>query len=260
MGTRSATGSIDIKLQGTIKNAGTDGVVSSASIGGSIFSQTMANGVSANQWNRVWSSKDRVITAGNSEDFDVYDFAGTDIGAGAGNDALGQSLAIEEIVAIAVVVTAGAGSLEVMPSNPTNHWTSMPNLTVARNSGLKTGAGFVMWSKGEDGFDVEDGVSHRIRFKANGAAMTYSIFVFARHDDEESSSSSTSSQSSSQSSSSSNSSSSSSGSSSSSSSTSSQSTSSSSVSSVSSSSQSSSTSTLSSSSTSTLSSSSSSSP
>lgn len=260
MGTRSASGNIDIKVQSAIKNTLTDNTAANASIGGSLFTQKMSNGVSDKEWSRTWSSKGRTLTAGNSEDFDLFDFAGTDIGAGAGNDSLGQAMDNEEVVVFALVVTAGTGSIELMPSNPANHATWVPNMTVARNGGLKKDGGIVLWNTSDDGFDVADGVSHTIRIRADGGSMTYDLYVFARHDDDESSSSTSSSQSSSQSSSASSSSSPSSGSTSSSSSTSSQSTSSSSPSSQSSSSQSSSSSTLSSSSTSTLSSSSSSSP
>lgn len=232
MGTRSADGNIQIKMNASISNLLSDGqVTGSASVGSTQVNKKMTNGVSAGNWNRAWSRQAHVLTAGNTEDIDIYDFAGIDIGAGAGNDAIGQAMALEEIVGILIIPTAGTGSLETMPSNPANYWTPMPSLTVAKGNALKVDAGLAMWSHGEDGFDVNDGVSNVIRIGAISTNMTYDLYVFGRHDDNESSSSSTSSQSSSASSSSSSSSSESSKSTSSSSSTSSQSSSSSSVSS-----------------------------
>lgn len=203
MATRTATTSLELKIQSTIKNT-TDTVnslVTQHTVGKSFLSGVeLATGVSANQANRAWESRSQVIASGNTKDYDLYDLAGEDLGAGAGLDALGQAIVCEEIVAIMIKQTGGSGRLEIMPSNPSNHLTWLPSLTVANGGALRNGALLFMYSPNTDAFDVVDASSHNIRLKANGNSVTYDIIVVFRHDDDESSSSSSSSKSSSSSS------------------------------------------------------------
>lgn len=261
MADRNATGKIKIEFQGTITNTLENAAVVSHTLGSTQVVNNLfrTSGVSAEQINRGWASEGRALSSGASETIDIYDFAGVDIGAGAGNDALGQALTLEEIVGILIVQTAGPGRLEFIPA-VSNGWTPLGSHTVALGNALKEGAWWGQGMNDTDAFDVADASSHRITFTANGGAVEYSVYILGRHDDDESSSSSLSSSSSSSSASSSSSSTSSSRSSSSSSTSSSVSSVSSSSSSSTSSVSSSSTSSVSSSSTSSLSSSSSSSP
>lgn len=202
MAERSATGEIRLQVSAEIKNTLDDGTVASLTIGKTVLSGQMQSGVEVNQINRAWEDLGRVIQSGNTEDLDFYDFAGIDIGAGAGNDGLGQPLTVEEIVVLIIHQTAGPGRLQIMPNVPGNGITWLPTLTVANGGALKTGGVFCLAMKDEDAFDIEDGVSHIARFGALGGAVTYDIHILARHDDEASSSSSSSSSSASTSSSS----------------------------------------------------------
>lgn len=238
MADRNATGQITVKMQATITNTLSNGVQASAQVGGAdaFVQRFVTSGVSEDQFNRAWSSEGRTLSSSASETIDIYDAGTLDIGAGAGLDALGQAVAHEEIVAILIKQTGGTGALEIIPA-VSNGWGPIGSHTVANGGALKAGGMLLKVQTDTNAFDVTDASSHRITFTANGGAVTYSIYLFARHDDDESSSSSSSSSSS----------------------TSSLSSSSSSSTSSQSSSSSSSTSSLSSSSTSTLSSSSSSS-
>lgn len=202
MATRSSIAEVNLKFTANIRNTLDDGQAATVTVGEQIVSGKKTSGVSASQSNRGWEDRDRTISSGNTEDIDLYDFAGIDIGAGAGNDGLGQAMRLEEIVTIIIKHESGAGSLEIMPSNPSNHWTPMPKLTVALGNALKAGGCLMMTQPDTDAFDVTDGGSHVIRLGANGGAVTYSIYVEGRDDDNESSSSSSSSLSSSSSSSS----------------------------------------------------------
>ena len=206
MGTRSAITTVDLKIQSTIKNTldATNGIVTQATVGKSFLSGvSLENGVSANQANRAWESRSRVIASGNTEDLDLYDFSNIDIGAGTGLDALGQAMVHEEIVAIMIKQTSSdittGGRLEIMPSNPAGYVTWMPSMTVANGGAFRQNACLFLYNPGTDAFDLTDGGagSHVIRLKANGGEVTYDIMVLARHDDDDSSSSSSSSNSSS---------------------------------------------------------------
>jgi len=201
MGTRSATSEVKLSFQSTIKNTLTNGDSASASISGTLLTGKIETGVSANQADRAWRSTARAISSGATEDIDVFDLAGVDIGAGAGNDAVGQAMSLEEIVTIIIKHTGGDGQLEIMPANPANALAWMPSLTVANGGALKNGGVLMLHNPNTDAFDVQDGVSNVIRLGANGDDLTYALYLLGRSDDEESSSSS-SSQSSSQSSSS----------------------------------------------------------
>jgi hypothetical protein len=159
------------------------------------YNPTITDGLDANQANRGWQSLSRTLENGAMEDIDIYDMGGLDIGAGAGNDGLGQALINEEIVGIVIVnesVVGSAAQLEIQPSTEQG-WTPIGTHTVA-NGGALRGQGLLAKIQVADtAFVVTDGSNHRIRFKAVGDAITYSIYLLPRSDSEVSSSSSSSS-------------------------------------------------------------------
>ncbi len=207
MGTRSLSGTkIALKMTSTVQNTLTDGTVSSVAHPTWSYSQSLSDGVEDKQANRAWQSEDRALGSGASEVLDLYDMGGVDIGGGAGLDGLGQAVSpFEEIVAIAIVcesLSTAAGRLEIIPDS-TNGWAPIGSHTVANGGALAGGGVLFKCQVTENAFAITDASSHRINIKANGGALSYSIYILARHDAETSSSSSSlSSSSSSQSSSS----------------------------------------------------------
>ncbi len=205
MGIQSLEGiTVSVVLRASLRNLLTDLTVAGVAHTSLNWSASIADGINANQANRSWQSANRILTNGGSEDIDIFDFASIDLGAGTGLDGLGQALAFEEIVAVAIVnknEVGAAGQLEIDPS-VANGWTPIGTHTVA-NGGALRGQGILFKAQpAEAGFEVTDGVSYRVRFRATNGPVTYSIYLLARHDDEESSSSPSSSSSSSPSSSS----------------------------------------------------------
>jgi hypothetical protein len=126
---------------------------------------------------------------------------GLDIGAGSGNDALGQALTVEEAVGIIIQHVSGDGALQIEPgsSNALNCFGS--GLTVANGGALKAGGCAMLWNPGADGIDLSS-TKKNLKFTAVSGDVVYSVFVLGRHDDDESSSTSSASSSSSTSSSS----------------------------------------------------------
>lgn len=189
------TMTISYRVSGTLKNVLADGTGPSINHPNFSFSRSstvITNGIDSNQANRAWQSTGRTLAAGTSVTLDLYDLAGEDIGAGAGMDGLGQPITFEEIVAI-VIVNENAvdtdGALEIAPA-AVGGWTPIGTHTVA-SGGALYGQGLLIKQQLDGrGFDVQDGVSHRITLTANGGDVKYSIYLLARHDDEESSSSS----------------------------------------------------------------------
>jgi hypothetical protein len=199
MGERTGEAQIKITVGGNIYN--TSGLnVSTSIIGAAITKLTLESGIEADEFNRAWQSIDRTLASGASETLDLYDFATLDIGGGAGNDVLGQALTMEEIVCLVIVQEEGPGRLEINETPPANVIAWLGSHTVANGGALKAG-GVRLWLESDaDALDITDASSHKVTFKANGGAVTYSIYILGRHDDNESSSSSLSSSSSSSSS------------------------------------------------------------
>lgn len=191
MGTRELNSTqINLTISTTVRN-----VISTASIasGGLSIQEniTVANGVSASQANRAWKHE-ATLSSGASQTIDLFDYAGIDAGAGAGNDIVGQSLEVKEIVTIHIKNknTVGvAGSLEVQ-ADATNPFNGLGEHTVANGGALKGGGFLLKHQPDTDAFQIIDGSQHRIKLTANGADVDYSILLLGRHDDDESSSSS----------------------------------------------------------------------
>lgn len=207
MSTRSAEAEVKLSFNATITNA----LGSSAGAGNSnvtanhnatIVSGRINDGIGSGQANRAWWSEGRTLGSGGNETLDLYNMTGLDIGAGSGNDALGQALTVEEAVGIIIYVDpASTGALQIEPgsSNPLNCFGS--GLTVANGGALNAGGVAMLWQPGADGIDLSS-TKKNLKFTASGGDVTYSVYVLGRHDDDESSSTSSLSSSSSTSSSS----------------------------------------------------------
>jgi hypothetical protein len=191
MGTRSATSWLILRLAGTISNVLDTGQTASIGAVDLKIRDAIANGVEATNASRALVALDQEITAGNTEDVNLYDFSDYNVGCGLGNDTLGQSLLLEEIVGLIVWNSGTQGQLEILGSVPPNVISWGPILTVANGGALYGGGILAMYQPAENAFDVTSGSSHRFRLGAVGATVTYSICVLGRHEDDGSSSSST---------------------------------------------------------------------
>ena len=195
MATRSATADISLRVLSTLNNLLADGSKATATVGANIIQLAMENGVSADQLNRAWYQKDISISSGSFTDIDIMAMTGEDIGAGNGNDALGQAMDIEEVVALVVKCTAGPGHLEIadtLPGAAPLGWVCENFATWANGGSIRPG-GLRAWIEcGEDGLDISAS-SSVLRLHAATGDVTAEVLVLGRHDDDESSSSSTSS-------------------------------------------------------------------
>ena len=192
MSNRSQTGEIKLTFQSTITNTLDSGVPTSANIQRNLITGKIDGGIDADEANRAWCSESRSLGSGGNETLDLYEMTGIDIGAGAGNDGLGQACLFEEIVALIVICEeSSAGSLEIVPgtANPLN---AVGSHTVASGGALNAGGIFARIEMGAAGINLGAGTKN-VKFTANGGAVVYSVYVLGRHDDDESSSSSSSS-------------------------------------------------------------------
>jgi hypothetical protein len=189
---------ITAQVLANVTNTLVSGSTASSSMAGNI-SQTLTTGIGDSQADRAWSYESQKLLSGESLVIDVFDFGGIDIGAGDGNDALGQDLTLSNIVSFLVQnenAVDTAGQLEIEP-DATNGWVPIGTHTAAL-SGALFGKGVLMKHQpADDGFPVVDASSHRVKITANGGDITFSVYILGRSDTETSSSSLSSSSSSS---------------------------------------------------------------
>lgn len=186
---------ITLKMSATLQNTLDDDSVTGVAQPSLNYTKTLTDGIGADQANRAWQSSSRIIASGAQETIDLYDMGGLDVGAGAGNDGVGQACDFEEIVAVVVVndnAVGAVGQLEVLPAS-SNGWSPIGTYTVATGGALRGQGVLVMLQPAEQGFDVTDLSSHRVTFRAVGGDVSYSVYLLARHEDDVSSSSSSSS-------------------------------------------------------------------
>lgn len=144
------------------------------------------NGIDVYNANRVWQHIGSLADGANLV-VDVHDFAGIDIGAGAGNDIHGQPMALDEIVLIMIENTTpqtgsessdsdGETLLEVEPDS-TAGWSPIGVNTGAAGLGHRA---LLVRLNDYNGFAVVDGVSHRVKLTAVNGSATYRITVIGR--------------------------------------------------------------------------------
>ena len=180
-------------LSGNVVNTMVDGATVAVAPITATITQSFTSGVSSGKANRGWLKKTATLADGADLTIDLYDFAGQDIGAGYGQDPVGQDMEpVEEIVVFILKnensLTA-AGQLEVNPEGALT-WTAIGAHTVANGGALGGGGCLIKMDPGEDAFDVINASKQEIRLRAVGGDVTYSLWILARHDDDESSSSS----------------------------------------------------------------------
>ncbi len=184
---------VSVKITGSLINTITDS--SSVSVTQPALNEiiSLTSGVGPSQANRAWQRKDINLSNGSQETINVFDFVGMDIGAGDGKDALGQSMDLVEVVAIAVVnenAVGAGGALEILPAH-SEGWPSIGTHTKATGGALY-GQGILLKVNPSDvGFPVDTN-ANRITFRADDGQVSYSVYILGRDDTEESSSSSSS--------------------------------------------------------------------
>jgi hypothetical protein len=175
-------GTLKATWKTTLKNLLDDGSTSAtATHSYSLLNKTLTYGIADGKATRAWQVKSRSISSGNTEDIDLYDYATVDLGAGLRRDGIGQLAAYKQVVGFIIKCASGAGSLEVMPANPSNHVAWMPSLTVANGGALRSGATMALIQPKSTAFTITDASSHMLRLGANGGAVSYNLYVLARH-------------------------------------------------------------------------------
>mgnify|MGYP003109223031 CR=1 FL=1 len=139
------------------------------------FSEDNKNATPAIVPDRVFSIDKQAISSGASLAIDLYDLASLDIGAGAGDDNLGETHANSFINSILIQSdSTSAGTLRINQT-VSNAWTG---LTGGSTSIDLPAGGFFSVSYGSDGKAVTDASSHMLQLDAvSGDCKATVIFV-----------------------------------------------------------------------------------
>ena len=176
MGTRTSTATVKGSIASVVYNLLSDGIVKPVvSIGGS-HSSNLTTGTGVNEADRAWSEYARTLVTSTNEDLDLYDLGTRDIGAGAGNDALGQTWIAAEIVGL-LVTNVGPGTLTLTASG-SNGWT--PLLGATGTHGIAAGGVFQIYNPTDPAFAVTDASNHKLNFAASGGNCVYDVHIIAR--------------------------------------------------------------------------------
>lgn len=144
---------------------------------------TWATGTGTGQADRVWVSKGRTLAAAATEDIDLYDFGGHDIGKGVGLDAQGLSLALAEIAFISIRVTAASagGKLRIGGKNTGAAWNSGfggSDSATSHDVGVGGRWELLAWNDGD--LPVADTTNHLLKLLGVTATVTFDVVILGR--------------------------------------------------------------------------------
>lgn len=151
-----------------------------------------SGGANETEANRGWEYAG-TLASGATVVIDLNTGAGIDLGAGDGKDIVGQSVDLEDVVAIAISnnnAVSAAGKLEVEPDS-SNGWTPIGTHSVSNGGAIPPNGCLLKMSADLPAFAVTSS-NKRILLTANGGSVSYQITVIGRKDDDTSSSSSSS--------------------------------------------------------------------
>lgn len=183
---READGIIQLQFIGNLINAinAADGDPQ-ATWGEALDTITLTTGAEDDQINRAVSKKSIALASAGTLTLDVFDFAGFDVGGGDGRDQLGQTLALNEVVGVLVVLHKGSnGALKIGAEGSGACWNSMFDGrddagVVIRATAANPGV-FLLASPSTTGYEVTDGSNHLLKFEAIGGSVTFSLHLIGR--------------------------------------------------------------------------------
>lgn len=175
---------LEAKFTATLTNALANNLGSPAVKIAKALKLALTDGTTGNKADKLWASEGRELGSGTDEELDLYDLGSVDIGAGAGKDPLGGSLALAEIVALLVVCESGTADATTLTiGGATDSTGNEFNSIFGDDSDLvkiKRNGFFFIASPGDPAYAVADTTNHVLKIAAVGGAAVYSIYVLGR--------------------------------------------------------------------------------
>jgi hypothetical protein len=174
------TASVKVNFSGSLINTLTNSLAAPSALVEAAIAMSLTDGTAADKADKLWASKSRALVGATSETLDLYDLGSVDIGAGAGKDPLGGTLALVEIVAILIYnSTSSTGTLTIGADGTTAAWNSIFNGDDEAAVTVKPGGFFAIGSPTDPAYAVADTSNHLLKI-ASSANLTYDIYVLGR--------------------------------------------------------------------------------
>lgn len=149
------------------------------------LSNSLADGTSASQADKVWFSNNRTLTGTTPEDIDMYDLASIDIGMGAGKGPLAGSFANVELVALLIRNdTTSTGNIFIGGKNATTAFNTIFAVggvadDTAQVGPIHPGGWFMIHSPANPAYAIADTTNHLLTITPTANA-TYDIYMLTR--------------------------------------------------------------------------------
>jgi len=173
--------SISVSVKGILESLLSDSLSEVTTEAAGFLRTALTSGTTAGKVDRIWAHLGRDIVSAASETIDVYDFGSLNIGGGAGKDALGQSLALAEVVAILIVNSEESdGILNVGGDGTTAAWNSPFGGSDTAYTPVMPGGAWLIFSPTDPAYVVADTSNHLLKLAASGGDVTYQMILLGR--------------------------------------------------------------------------------
>lgn len=180
----SLTATVGAFINGNFSNTVGTGETAAVNFALSL-STSLTDGTAASKADKVWFAQDRTLTGTTPEDIDMYDLAAFDIGAGAGKDPHGNSLANVEMVGLLLRNdSSSTGNIYIGGKNATTAFNSFLAVAgvaddTAQVGPIKPGGWFMVFAPTDPAYAIADTSNHLLTITPTANA-TYDVYILFR--------------------------------------------------------------------------------
>lgn len=181
----SLTSAVSAGINGTFTN--TVGTGETASVAFALnLTASLTDGTAASKADKCWFSQDRSLSGTTPEDIDMYDLASFDIGAGAGKDPHGNSLANAELVAL-LIRNDSTSTGNIYVGGKSSGTAQFNSFLAASQSASDTaqvgpivpGGWFMIYAPTDPAYAIADTTNHLLTITPTANA-TYDVYMLTR--------------------------------------------------------------------------------
>ena len=143
---------------------------------------SLADGTSVGQADKIIKAGGQTLSS-TTTTIDMYDLGSLNVGAGAGRDNLGQTVALAEVVCLLIYVhvTGTTGTLIVGGEGTAAAWNSPFNGSdTAKIGPFQAGSICMLATRHATGFTVTDTSNHLLQLEASGGVVNYDLVIIGR--------------------------------------------------------------------------------
>lgn len=139
------------------------------------------DGTTTGKADKILKITGRTLTTGTSENIDMYDLAAFDIGAGAGRDNLGQTVALVEACLVMIVNrSTSTGDMVVGGEGSAAAWNSAFSGSDTATTTINPDGVWLIATKDDAAFAIADTSNHLLKIAASGGTVVYDAIIIGR--------------------------------------------------------------------------------